>query len=83
MADGLGLGGLLGQQDRVDVGQHAAPGDGDAGQQLAELLVVSDDHLEVLRDDPGLLVVPGVATAGQGSRPSGPQETWGVWVQVR
>ena len=39
MADGLGLRGLLGKQDRVDVGQHAAPGDGDAGQQLAELEV--------------------------------------------
>ncbi len=53
MADGLGLGGLLGQQDKVD-----------AGQQLAELLVVPDGQLEVPGDDPGLLVVPG-AVAGQ------------------
>ena len=64
MADGLGLGGLLGQQDRVDVGQHAAPEDGDAGQQVAELVVVPDGQLEVPGDDPGLLVVPG-GVAGQ------------------
>ena len=36
----LGAGGLLGQEDGLDVGQDAALGDGDAGQQLVQLLVI-------------------------------------------
>jgi hypothetical protein len=39
-------------------------GDGDAGQQLAELLVVADGKEHVARDDAGLLVVLG-SVAGQ------------------
>ena len=35
-----GPGALLGEKDRLDVGQHAALGDGHAGQQLVQLLVV-------------------------------------------
>ena len=31
---------LLGQEDGLDVGQDAALGDGDAGQQLVQLLVI-------------------------------------------
>merc|ERR1719209_2114699 len=55
----LGAGGLLGQEDGLDVGEDAALGDGDAGQQLVQLLVISDGELEMPGDDPGLLVVPG------------------------
>ena len=33
---------LLGQQDRVDVGQHAARRDGHTAQELVELLVIAD-----------------------------------------
>ncbi|KAA8578079.1 hypothetical protein FQN60_005270, partial [Etheostoma spectabile] len=54
-----GLLGLLGQQDGLDVGQHAALSDGHPAQQLVELLVVADRQLQVAGDDPGLLVVPG------------------------
>ena len=35
----------------VDVGQHAAGGDGYLAQQLAELLVVADGQLDVARND--------------------------------
>ena len=54
-----GLLGLLGQQDSLDVGQHAALSDGHSAQQLVELLVVADGQLQVTGDDPGLLVVAG------------------------
>ena len=50
---------LLGQEDGLDVGNHSALGDGDAGKKFVELLVVPDGELEVPRVDPGLLVVPG------------------------
>ena len=36
----LGAGRLLGQEDGLDVGQDAALGDGDPGQQLVQLLIV-------------------------------------------
>jgi hypothetical protein len=52
------LGHLLGEEHSVDVGEDAAVGDGDAGQQLAELLVVADGEEHVARDDARLLVVP-------------------------
>lgn len=51
--------GLLGQQHGLDVGQDAALRDGDAAQQLVELLVVADGQLQVARDDARLLVVAG------------------------
>ena len=56
------LGGLLGQEHGVDVGQHTAGGDGHLAQQLAQLLVIAHSQLDVARDDTRLLVVPG---AGQ------------------
>ena len=56
--------GLLGQEHGLDVGQHTTLGNGDAGQQLVQLLVVADGQLEVTRDDTGLLVVTG-GVAGQ------------------
>jgi len=55
----LGAGRLLGQKDSLDVGEDTALGDGDSGQQLVQLLVVTDGQLEVTGDDPGLLVVTG------------------------
>ena len=61
---GLGLLGLLGEEDSLDVGQDTSLGDGDTGQQLVQLLVVTDGELEVTGDDPGLLVVTS-GVAGQ------------------
>ena len=55
----LGLLGLLGQEHGLDVGQHTSLGDGDAGEQLVQLLVVTDGELEMTGDDPALLVVTG------------------------
>ena len=56
--------GLLGEEDGLDVGQDSSLGDGDPGQKLVQLLVVSDGELQVTRDDAGLLVVTG-SVAGQ------------------
>jgi hypothetical protein len=57
------LAALLGQQHRLDVGQHAALGDGDALQQLVQLLIVANGQLQMARVDAGLLVVAsGVAS---------------------
>ena len=51
--------GLLGEQHKVDVGQHTIVGDGDAVKQLRELLVVASVEKKVARHDVGLLVVLG------------------------
>ena len=60
---GLLLLGLLGKQDGVDVGEDAAGRDGDASEELVELLVVAHGELHVTRDDARLLVVArGVAS---------------------
>jgi hypothetical protein len=48
---------LLGQQDRVDVGDDTTGGDGDAAQQLVELLVVANGELQVARHDTLALVI--------------------------
>jgi hypothetical protein len=56
--------GLLGQKHGLDVGQDTSLGDGDAGEQLVQLLVVADGQLQVTGDDAGLLVVAG-SVAGQ------------------
>ena len=45
----------------MDVRQDTAGSDGDAAEQLVELLVVADGQLNVTRDDAGLLVVAGGA----------------------
>ena len=37
-----GVGALLGQEDSLDVGQHAALGDSDARQELVQLLIVPE-----------------------------------------
>merc|ERR1719489_58210 len=51
--------GLLGEKDSLDVGEDSTLGNGDASQQLVQLLVVPDGQLQVTGDDPGLLVVTG------------------------
>ena len=51
--------GLLGQKDGLDVGQNAALGDGHAGEEFVQFLVVADGQLEMTGNDPGLLVVTG------------------------
>jgi len=43
----------------LDVGQDTTLSDGDAGEELVQLLVVADGQLEMAGDDPGLLVVSG------------------------
>ena len=48
----------------MDVGENTALGNGDAGQQLVELLVVADGELDVAGVDAVLLVVAG-SVAGQ------------------
>ena len=51
--------GLLGQEDGLDVGEDTSLGNGDSGQELVQLFVVTDGQLQVTGDDPGLLVVTG------------------------
>ena len=51
--------GLLGEKDGVDVGEDTAGGDGDATEELVELLVVLDGEGDVAGDDAALLVVAG------------------------
>jgi len=56
--------GLLGEEDGLDVGEDASLGDGDAGEEFVQLLVVADGELQVTGDDSALLVVAG-RVAGQ------------------
>ena len=51
------LGGLLRQQNAVDVRKDAALRDRDAREQLVELLVVADGELQMARVDARLFVV--------------------------
>ena len=39
---------LLGEEDGVDVGKDSALGDGDAGQQFVELLVIANSELDII-----------------------------------
>ena len=54
--------GLLGQKHGLDVWQHTTLSDGDAGEQLVQLFVVTDSQLQVTGDDSGFLVVAGCVT---------------------
>jgi len=54
-----GLLALLGEEHGVDVGEDTAGSDGDAAEQLVELLIVADGELDVPGDDAALLVVAG------------------------
>ena len=49
--------GLLGEEDGLDVGEDTTLSDGDSGEKLVQLLVVTDGELKMSRDDSGLLVV--------------------------
>ncbi|KAK6728824.1 hypothetical protein RB195_006091 [Necator americanus] len=53
------VGGLLGQEDSLDVGQNSSLSNGHTGKQLVELLVVANGELEMARVDSALLVVTG------------------------
>ena len=55
----LGLLGLLGQKNSLDVWQHTTLGDGHTGQEFVQFLVIADGQLKMSGDDPGLLVVTG------------------------
>ena len=55
----LGAARFLRQEDSLDVGQDTTLGDGDSGEKLVQLFVVSDGELEMSWDDPGFLVVTG------------------------
>ena len=55
----LSLLALLGEEHGVDVGEHTAGCDGDASEELVELLIVADGELDVPGDDAALLVVTG------------------------
>ena len=50
--------GLLGEKDSLDVGEDTTLSDGDSGEKLVQLLIVTDGELKMSRDDSGLLVVP-------------------------
>ena len=62
--DLLLVGGLLGQKNSLDVGQHSSLGDGHTRQKFVQLFVVTDGQLEMARVDSGLLVVTG-SVSGQ------------------
>ena len=49
--------GLLGEKDGLNVGEDTTLSDGDSGEKLVQLLVVTDGELKMSRDDSGLLVV--------------------------
>ena len=48
---------LLGQQDGLDVGENTALRNGDAREELVQLLVVANGELQVTGDDARLLVI--------------------------
>ena len=53
----LGLVGLLGEKDSLDVGQHTSLGNGHTRQKLVQLFIIADGQLAMSEDDPGLLVI--------------------------
>jgi hypothetical protein len=54
---------LLGKKNSLDVGQDTSLSDGHARKELVELLIVADSQLQMARNNPGLLVVPGSVTS--------------------
>lgn len=52
-------GSLLGEKDRVDVGEDTSRRDGDAAEQLVQLLIVLDGKGDVTGHNTALLVVTG------------------------
>ena len=59
LIDNLLVGGFLGEEDGLDVGQDTSLGDGDSAEKFVQFFVVSDGELEMAGDDTGLLVVTG------------------------
>ena len=59
MQSNLFLGGLLGEENGLNVGKDTTLGNGDTAEELVQLLVVPDGELQVSWDDPALLVVAG------------------------
>jgi hypothetical protein len=55
------LGGL-GEEHRVDVGEHTTGGDGHTAKELVQLLVVAHGQLDVTGHDTSLLVIAGSVT---------------------
>jgi hypothetical protein len=53
------FGGLLGQQNGVDVGQDTSRGNGDSSQQAVQFLVILHSKSDVTGDNTRLLVVTG------------------------
>ena len=62
MLDDLFLGGLLGEEDGLDVGEDTTLSNCDTTEELVQLLVVADGQLEVAGNDARLLVVAGGVT---------------------
>ena len=54
--------GLLWQKNSLDVWQNTTLGNGHAGEEFVQFLVVADSQLKMSGDDPGLLVVSGSVT---------------------
>lgn len=50
---------LLGEEHSLNVRQDTTLGNGNSGEKLVELLIVTDGELQVTRNDTGLLVVTG------------------------
>ena len=50
---------FLRKEDWIDVGEDATLGNGHSAQKIVEFLIVPHSKLDVTRDDPDLLVVPG------------------------
>ena len=55
---------LLWQKNSLDVRQDTTLGNGDAGEEFIQFLVITNGELQVPGDDAGLLIVPG-GIAGQ------------------
>ena len=43
----------------MDVGEDTTLGNGDSGEELVQLFIITDGQLQVTGDDPDLLVVTG------------------------
>ena len=55
----LGLLGLLGEEDGLDVGQDTSLGDGNSTKEFVQFFVISDGQLQMTGNDTGLFVITG------------------------
>ena len=58
-ASDLLLLGFLGEEHSLDVGEYTTLGNGDTGEELVQLFVITDGQLEMSGDDSCFLVVTG------------------------